>query len=474
MLTAEAISRLPYAKQVELAALLEEQVRRQALARGEVRDAKGNPIWIPHAKQSEFLSATEDEVLYGGAAGGGKSDALLIASLGLDHGAVHNSRYRALVIRQTMGQLRELIDRARILYPLAVPGAEYHEQAKEWRFPSGAKLIFGYCDRDPDVYQYQGQEFQFIGADELGHYHSPFVWQYLGSRLRSSDKSLACRMRATCNPGPKWIREYWGFDVSGSASSTECNGIRRRFIPSRLDDNPSLSDTGYKNRLQALPEAERAALLEGRWDVVSVPGAIYADELNVATEQGRITSVPVEPTLPVHTYWDIGVGDSTAIWFVQYHGMERRIVDFYEASGEGLPHYVSVLKNKNYTYGKHYGPHDIAVREFSSGKSRIDIAKSLGIDYEIVPNLPIEDGIHAARMALKTCWFDAGRCEAGLLALRHYRRDYNARLGEFKASPVHDWASHAADAFRYMAVASEPSVPSNINWSSYMSSGGVA
>ena len=471
-LTPAQIASLPQAEKVELLRLLEEKDRRLALSNGEVRDKAGSPIWIPHAKQAEFLRSQEDEVLYGGAAGGGKSDALLISALQLGQGAIQNPRYRALVIRQTMGQLRELIDRARILYPNAVPGAEYQEQAKEWRFPSGAKLFFGYCDRDPDVYQYQGQEFQFIGVDELGHYYTPFVWQYLGSRLRSSDKSLKCRMRATCNPGPKWIREYWGFDISGSPSCNEANGISKRFIPSRLDDNPSLADTGYKNRLQALPEAERAALLEGRWDVINVPGAIYADELTKALD--RITSVPVEPTLQVHTYWDIGVGDATSIWFAQYHGTERRMVDFYEAQGEGLPHYVQVLKDKGYLYGKHYGPHDIAVREFSSGKARIDIARELGISFEIVPNLPIEDGIHAARMALKTCYFDAQRCEAGILALRHYRRDYNARLGEFKASPVHDWSSHAADSFRYMCVASEPRAATGINYATYFADGGFS
>jgi hypothetical protein len=466
------LSALSPAQKRELISLLEEKQRRAALKEGTLNNPDGSVLWTPHEKQREFLRADEDEVLYGGAAGGGKSDAMLIAALGLDHGAIRNPRYRSLVIRQTMPQLRELIDRARVLYPAAVKGAEYHEQAKEWRFPSGAKLIFGYCDRDADVYQYQGQEFQFIGVDELGHYASPFVWQYLGTRLRSSDKTLKCRMRATCNPGPKWIREYWGFDVAGSASIRSEGGISRRFIPSRLDDNPSLSDTNYRNRLLSLPEAERAALLDGRWDVINVPGAIYADELNRALE--RITSVPVEPTLQVHTYWDLGVGDATAIWFVQYYGMERRVVDFYEASGEGLPHYVQVLKDKGYQYGIHFAPHDIAVREFSSGKSRKDVAKSLGIDFQTVPNLPVEDGIHAARMALKTCYFDANRCEAGLLALRHYRRDYNQRLGEFKPSPVHDWSSHAADAFRYMAVASEPSLPSTIDYASYFANTGVA
>ena len=412
-------------------------------------------LWSPHAKQAEFLAAGEEEVLYGGAAGGGKSDALVIDALGGQQRAVANPRYRALLIRRTTPELRELIDRSRSIYPFVVPGAEYHEQAKEWRFPSGAKIIMGYCEREADVLRYQGQEYQWIGVDELGHFSTPYVWQYLGSRLRTSDPSLKCYMRATCNPGPKWIREYFGFSAAGEPSKIEVGGITRRFIPSRLQDNPSLSES-YATRLKTLPEADRAALLEGRWDVIDVPGAIYGSEIKLAQDQDRIGRVQVDPSLPVHTYWDLGIGDSTAIWFAQFHLSEKRIVDYFEASGEGLPFYKRVLDEKGYLYGKHYAPHDIQVRELGSGKSRIEIAAGLGIKFEVTPNIGVEDGIHAARLALKTCWFDAERCAAGLDALRHYRRDYNQKMGEFKASPVHDWSSHAADAFRYLAVNDSP------------------
>jgi hypothetical protein len=107
-------------------------------------------------------------------------------------------------------------------------------------------------------------------------------------------------------------------------------------------------------------------------------------------------------------------------------------------------------------YGKHWAPHDIRVRELASGRSRLETAASLGIKFEVSPNVPIEEGIHAARMRLPRCWFDANRCRAGLESLQHYRRDYNTRLNEFKATPVHDWASHGADAFRGLAVRHRP------------------
>jgi len=163
--------------------------------------------------------------------------------------------------------------------------------------------------------------------------------------------------------------------------------------------------------------------------------------------------------LPVDTDWDLGIGDAMAIWFSQsLRSGEVRLVDYYEASGEGFPHYVQVLKTKGYVYGKHWAPHDIQVRELSSGKSRLDVAQSLGLRFELTPRIQtevgaeVEEGIHAVRMFLPKCWFDATRCKAGLEALTNYRRDYNQRLNEFKASPVHDWASHGADAFRGLAV----------------------
>lgn len=185
----------------------------------------------------------------------------------------------------------------------------------------------------------------------------------------------------------------------------------------------------------------------------SVKGAIYAAELVAARGRGAITSVPYDPILPVDTDWDLGVGDATAIWFSQsLRGGEIRVIDYYEASGEGLPHYSQVLKDKGYLYGQHWAPFDIEVKELGSGRSRLETARSLGITFRICPKLEVEDGIHAARMLFPRCYFDERRCAKGLEALQHYRRDYNTRLNEFKATPVHDWASHGADAFRYLAV----------------------
>jgi phage terminase large subunit len=163
--------------------------------------------------------------------------------------------------------------------------------------------------------------------------------------------------------------------------------------------------------------------------------------------------VPIDPILPVDTDWDLGVGDSTAIWFSQsLRSGELRVIDYYEASGEGLPHYAHVLQQKGYTYGSHWAPFDIEVKELGSGRSRLETARTLGIKFKIAPRVSVEDGIHAARMLFPRCWFDETRCAKGLEALQHYRRDYNSRLNEFKPAAVHDWASHGSDAFRYLAL----------------------
>ena len=186
--------------------------------------------------------------------------------------------------------------------------------------------------------------------------------------------------------------------------------------------------------------------------VANVPGSIFGKELQAAQEAGRIGNVPYDPTQRVDTWWDLGIGDSTAIWFTQNVGRAVHVIDYYEARGEGLPHYAKILTNKDYVYGTHNAPHDIEVRELGSGKSRREISYDLGINFRVVPKLPIEDGIHAAQMLITRTWFDQDRCKVGLEALRHYHRAYNERLRTFRATPVHDFSSHAADAWRYCGV----------------------
>jgi phage terminase large subunit len=182
-------------------------------------------------------------------------------------------------------------------------------------------------------------------------------------------------------------------------------------------------------------------------------GAYYSLEMRDANAQGRITAVPYETRMPVITAWDLGIGDTTAIWFCQKVGPETRLIDHYETSGVGLDHYVRVLQSKGYVYDQHILPHDVRVRELGSGKSRLETLQSLGLsNIQIAPQLNVDDGIQASRSLLATCWFDAEKCSHGVDALRAYHREYDDNNRVWKGRPAHDWSSHSADAFRYLAV----------------------
>jgi hypothetical protein len=183
----------------------------------------------------------------------------------------------------------------------------------------------------------------------------------------------------------------------------------------------------------------------------AITGAYYAQEIRRLEADGRICAVPYDPMFRVHTAWDLGISDSMVIWFFQVTGREIRVIDFYEAAGYGLDHYAGVLRDKHYNYGQHFAPHDIEVREIGTGKSRKEIAAGMGIHFDALPNLPVQDGIGAARLTVPRCVFDAKKTAQGLDALRQYREKIDDKRN-VSLGPLHDWTSHAADAFRYLAI----------------------
>lgn len=182
-------------------------------------------------------------------------------------------------------------------------------------------------------------------------------------------------------------------------------------------------------------------------------GAYYGKLIEAAEKDNRIGRVPYEPTQPVVTAWDLGIGDSTAIWFAQLIGREVRLIDYLESSGVGLDWYAKQLQSRPYVYADHMLPHDADVSELGTGRRRIDVLRQLGLSQaRIVKKLSVDDGIQAVRSLLPRCWMDAAKCERGIDALRQYQREWDDERQAFKPKPLHDWTSHAADALRYLAV----------------------
>lgn len=218
-------------------------------------------------------------------------------------------------------------------------------------------------------------------------------------------------------------------------------------------------------------EQNRAVMSESEYEQefecsfsAALVGAYYGKEMEWLTTNGRITGVPVDVSLGVWTAWDLGIDDTTAIWFVQQYGRELRVVDYLETSGAGLDYYVRILKEKDYNYEGHFLPHDVRVRELSDGKSRLEKLQKLGLkNIKVAPKLPVVDGIEAVRTLLKTCWIDVRACERGISALRNYQRKWDQKNQVFQQTPLHDWSSHGADAFRTLATGFRADMPSDID-----------
>jgi phage terminase large subunit len=185
----------------------------------------------------------------------------------------------------------------------------------------------------------------------------------------------------------------------------------------------------------------------------TLDGAIYAREVRQATEEGRITRVPYDATKPVQTFWDLGWADNTSIWFAQVVGFEYRIIDYLEGSQQPLTYYLQELQKRGYVYGTDWLPHDGQSKQLGTGRSIEEMMRAAGRQVRIVPKLSVADGINAARTVFANCWFDAEKCSDGLQCLRRYRYDVDQQTGQFSKTPLHDQASHGADAWRYLSIA---------------------
>lgn len=283
-----------------------------------------------------------------------------------------------------------------------------------------------------------------VVLDEYGD-QRPTVWGEIIRPLLTDRKGWA-----TFIGTPKGKNHFFSIREQAKASDDWL------YMELRASETGALEPEELLDARKTMTQAQYQQEFECAFDVPAL-GAIYANEYQAARDGRRITNVPYDPLLQVSTFWDLGIGDKTAIWFAQRSVAEIRVIDYYEANSMPLDHYVNVLKGKPYVYAEDWLPHDAQARELTSGKSAQEILRALGRNVKIAPKLSIEEGINAARMVFPRCWFDETKAARGLECLQNYRRELNEKLGEFRSTPVHDWASHGADAFRYLAVAIDKS-----------------
>ena len=403
---------------------------------------KNNVIWQPQPKQIRFMERTEYEVLYGGAAGGGKSDALLVEALR----QVDIPHYRGIIFRKTYPQLSELIDRSHTLYSLAFPKAKYNDSKHFWQFPSGAKIFFGAMQHSKDKTNYQGKRYDFIGFDELTH----FTWEeysYMFSRNRPSKnprskRKTICYIRSSTNPGGVghgWVKQRFidaaepgtpiveEMEITMPDGSTKKVKRDRVFIPATIFDNKALleENPGYLGSLALLPEKERDALLYGNWDTFegqyftefrTEPDAAMCKAAGItvaqAKEQNRFTHViqPFDLNSGARRGWKIYRGYdfgyakpfSVAWYAVDYDGTIYRIMEMYGCTGipnEGVKwvpekqfeEVAKVEREHPWLKGKSItGIADPAIWDKQRGKSIAETAMDYGVyftpgDHERIP-----------------------------------------------------------------------------------------
>jgi phage terminase large subunit len=326
-------------------------------------------------------------------------------------------------------------------YTRAIPGMNFNEADLRADFPNGARISL-YGGNHPD--SLRGIYLDGVVFDEVAQ--MPYrVWTEiirpaLADRLgwalfigTPQGKNILHDLYHHAEQHHEWFAAMYKASETGLLDANELASARSEMDPDEYEQEFECSFTA------------------------AIKGAYYAGLMADAKREGRITRIGYDPALPLWTAWDLGMSDSTSIWFVQPHrDFEYRVIDYYEASGEGLGHYAGVLTDRQWTYAGHIGPHDIRVRELGTGKSRFEVASSLGIQFDIAPNISIADGINAVRNILPRCWFNSDTCSDGIDALTHYRREFVDKTAEFRTKPLHDWTSHGADSFRYFAVGYRP------------------
>jgi phage terminase large subunit len=318
-----------------------------------------------------------------------------------------------------------------------VPGVSINESELRLDFANGGRVRLYGAD-NPD--RLRGLYLDGVVLDEYADMH-PSMWGEVIRPALSDRKGWATfigtpkgrnaffKLYEDAKESDDWFHLMLRADESGLIDAEELEDARKTMTPEQFEQE-------YLCSFEA-----------------AIMGAYYGREMAEAERSGRLTSVPYDPSQPVFTVWDLGIADSTAIWFWQSAGSEIHVIDYYEANGEGIEHYAKVRASKPYTYADDWVPHDAKARELGTGRTRVETMLAHKLKPRIVPDHKIMDGINALRLLFPRMWFDAEKCRAGLEALRQYRTEYDEKKRAFKDHPRHDWTSHAADSARYLAMA---------------------
>ncbi len=333
-----------------------------------------------------------------------------------------------------------------------IPGVEVHESELRIDLPNGARLrLYGADNYD----RMRGVYFDGAVLDEYGDM-DPRAWSEVIRPILSDRRGWA-----TFIGTPKGRNHFYEIWQAAKETPSEWFTLMLRASETGLLPPEELEDA----RKVMTPEQYEQEY-ECSFDA-AILGAYYGREMQRLEAEGRIRSVPYDPSLPVYTGWDLGLDDATAIWFVQVAGAEVRVIDYLETNNEALSSIArSLLNERPYMYGDHYLPHDAEIRELMTAKSRKDTLESLGVrPVRVAPRQNVEEGINAVRNLLPRCVFDEKKCARGIEALRNYQREWDDKLKTFRKTPRHDWASHGADAFRYLAISLSPRAkPQPINY----------
>ncbi len=330
-----------------------------------------------------------------------------------------------------------------------LPGCEQRESDLIVNLPNGARVrLYGADNYD----RLRGLYFDGIVLDEYGDM-DPRAWPEVVRPALSDRQGWAVFIGTP--KGRNHFAEVW----DGAAGEDGWFRSMLRASETGLIEADELADA-------------RKAMTDDQYDqeyecsfTAAVVGAYYARDLNAADADKRITRVVWDPRLPVHTAWDLGFRDHTVVWMFQKAGGEVRLIDYYEDSTKPLGDYVNALRTRPYTWGTHILPHDAAQTEYISGTTRLATLQGHGLVCHLLPRTNPAERINAARLLLPRCVFDAEKCRRGLEALRNYRREWNDKLKVFAQNPLHDWSSHAADAFGHLAEGVDAVSAANDSWS---------